>query len=150
MECEAKRVVMARQVRPVLAKPDVGLGATYRRRLADQERERRFHQGPENRLLQPEAGYMAASVPYLSIPITLSLLRRAAPYMADYRVDFFHRHDPRIDLDPRPSTTVESRATMLLPAADRDASRQTHRGWDGAETANKSRTVAAGAIIDNR
>jgi hypothetical protein len=82
MECEAKRVVMARQVRPVPAKPEVGLGAAIdadkliRSRNANSIRARR------NTFLQPEAGYMAASDSYLSIPITLSLLRRAAPYMA--------------------------------------------------------------------
>jgi hypothetical protein len=70
--------------------------------------------------------------------------------LADYRVDFLRWYDPRIDPAPRPSTTVESRATIVLPAADLVASQKTQRGCEGTETPNKAPTVAAGPIIDNR
>jgi hypothetical protein len=50
---------MARQVGPALPDPDISQGP--RGRFVEEEEERLFHQGSEQRLLLLQAGYMTAS-----------------------------------------------------------------------------------------
>jgi len=71
---------MAKQVRPALVKPAGRIGC-FSSRPNDEERERRFHQGPERDSLQPEAGYMTASFLFEITNPIFCLHKRAGPYM---------------------------------------------------------------------
>jgi len=55
--------LIAKQVRPVLSKP-IGVKGRRQDRMTDKEKERRYYQGPSERIsLNQETEYMTASQP---------------------------------------------------------------------------------------